>query len=243
MKLQRDNLIIYEDEALLVIAKPAGLLTLPDGYKPELPHVRGVLEPYYGPLWVVHRLDRETSGLLVLARTAEAHRSLNTQFEARSTGKVYHALVKGSPEWDELRVDLPLLPDGDREHRTVVDQRRGKPSATQLRVLERYQVYSLVEALPETGRTHQIRVHLASTGFPIVVDGVYGEGEALFLSSFKANYRPGKGEERPLLDRLGLHAWSLGIEHPVSGEIQNYQAPYPKDFGAAVNQLRKRLRT
>jgi RluA family pseudouridine synthase len=242
MKIKPENMVIYQDDDLLVINKPSGLLTLPDGYKPELPHVKSILEPVFGALWIAHRLDRETSGVLVLARTAQAHRILNTQFETRAAGKVYHALVKGSPEWDELRVNLPLLPDGDREHRTVVDHRRGKPSATGLRVLERYPLYTLLEARPETGRTHQIRAHLAATGFPIAGDGVYGEGEPVFLSEIKADYRSGKGEERPLLARLGLHAWSIEIEHPASGEMQRFQAPYVKDFGAVINQLRKRLK-
>jgi RluA family pseudouridine synthase len=239
MKIQFERLIQWEDEHLLVVNKPAGLATLPDGYDPDLPHLKGVLEPHYGKLWIVHRLDRDTSGVLLLARTSEAHRSLNTQFETRKVRKVYHALVKGEPGWKERQVDLPLLPDADRYHRTLVDHRKGKVARTHFRLLDRYRRFSLVEAAPETGRTHQIRVHLASSGHPIACDPLYGDGQEIYLSEVKPGYRPGKGEERPLLARLGLHARALHLLHPETGEEISFEAPYSKDFGAVVTQLRK----
>jgi tRNA pseudouridine32 synthase / 23S rRNA pseudouridine746 synthase len=221
------DLLLYADEALLVIHKPAGLPTLPDGYAPDAPHVRSVLEPEYGRLWIVHRLDRETSGVLALARTAQAHRSLNGQFEKHQTIKIYHALVNagspGGPDWEERTVRLPLRPNGDRRHRTVVDPRAGKPAVTHLRVLERFSGAALIEARPETGRTHQIRAHLAAEGLPIAADAVYGGGK----------------EESPLLPRLGLHAFSLEFAHPLSGEPVRFTAPYPDDFAAALEQLRR----
>jgi len=127
--------ILYRDEALLVINKPAGLSTLPDGYNPTLPHVKSLLEGQSGRLWTVHRLDKDTSGVLVFARSAEAHRSLNTQFEQHQVTKLYHALVQGSPAWMEYTADLPLRSDGDRHHRTVVDLRAGKPALTHFKVL------------------------------------------------------------------------------------------------------------
>jgi RluA family pseudouridine synthase len=222
------NLVLYSDEALLVINKPAGLPTLPDGYDPDAPHVASILSPEYGAVWIVHRLDRETSGVLVLARSREGHRALNMQFDSHLANKLYHALVVGDPGWDEL---------------TVVDPGEGKPSVTHLRVLERFGKYTLVEARPETGRTHQIRAHLASTGHPIVADPLYGDGKALYLSEFKAGFKQEKegAAERPLLARVGLHARSLEIAHPLTGEMLRFEAPYPKDFTAALNQLRKTL--
>ena len=167
-------LVLYLDNHLLVVAKPAGLPTLVDGYHPEAPYLVGVLKATYGRLWVVHRLDRETSGVIVFARTAAAHRPLNTQFEQRQALKPYHALVQGLPAWDSQNIHLPLRPDGDRRHRTVVDPQHGKPAETGLRVLERFDRCALLQAVPHTGRTHQIRAHLAALGHPIAADPLYG---------------------------------------------------------------------
>jgi 23S rRNA-/tRNA-specific pseudouridylate synthase len=123
-----------------------GLLTLPDGYEPSKPHVRAIMDVEYGRVWIVHRLDRETSGTLVLARTAEAHRDLNSQFENRSVEKTYHGLVIGNPAWEEITVELPLRKDGDRNHRTVIDQKDGKEALTSFSILARYSDFSLLEA-------------------------------------------------------------------------------------------------
>jgi RluA family pseudouridine synthase len=241
MKFDPRNLVLWSDETLLVVNKPAGLPTLPDGYDPQLPYLKSLLEPVFGRLWIVHRLDRAASGVLVLARTAETHRTLNTQFETRQLSKAYHALVKGSPPWDEKTVELPLLPDGDRKHRTIVDHRQGRPSVTDLRVLERLSQYTLVEALPKTGRTHQIRVHLAAQGFPIAADALYGDGKGIYLSEIKPGYHLGSGGEHPLLGRLGLHAWSLMIEHPLTHAELCFEAPYPKDLASTLGQMRRYL--
>lgn len=200
--------ILYSDDSILVIDKPAGLHTLPDGYDLSLPHVRSLLEPDYGRLWIVHRLDRETSGVLVLARTAAAHRSLNTQFEQHQVRKVYHALVAGNPTWQETTLNMPLRSNVGHRHRTAVDPLRGKPALTHLRVLERYEHTALLEATPETGRTHQIRVHLAAIGHPIVGDELYG------------------GD--PSSAGLHLHALSLEITHPVTDERMIFIAKNPK---------------
>jgi RluA family pseudouridine synthase len=199
-----------------------------------------LLQARFGEVWVVHRLDKETSGVLVVARSAEAHARLSAQFETRDVEKVYHALVRGEPRWEERVVDAPLLPNGDRRHRTVIDVEDGKPSLTRLRVLRRFKGLALVEARPETGRTHQIRVHLASIGSPIACDGLYGDGRPLLLSQFKRGYRPTAGQdERPLLGRLGLHALSIEFTHPTTDERVRFEAPYSKDFGALLNQMGK----
>jgi RluA family pseudouridine synthase len=231
--------VIFADDSLLCINKPPGLPTLPDGYEPDKPHIKSILIGSYGPLWIVHRLDRDTSGLLILARTSEAHRSLNLQFENRKVEKVYHALVTGNPAWEERRVSLPLRSDAGREHRTVIDARDGKPALTNLKVLERFGLFALIEAVPETGRTHQVRVHLASQGCAVAVDPLYGQAEPLYLSRIKPRYKTSRGEERPLLARLGLHAFSLTVIHPVSGEPLVLTAPYPKDFETVLRNLRK----
>jgi RluA family pseudouridine synthase len=233
------ELVIWQDAALVAVNKPAGLPTLPDGYDPQAPHLVSVLAPELGPLMIVHRLDRDTSGVVILARTSQAHRSLSVQFEKRLALKTYHALVSGDPPWDSRGVRLPLRADGDRRHRTVVDRRNGKPAATDFKVCERFRAFSLLEAQPKTGRTHQIRAHLAALGYPLVGDGLYGNGAEIYLSQVKPGYSPGRSGERPLLSRLGLHAWSIRCEHPDSGQICNFEAPYPKDFSLALKQLRK----
>jgi RluA family pseudouridine synthase len=217
--------ILYLDESLLVINKPAGLPSLPDGYDPTAPHVRSLLEPHFGRVWIVHRLDRETSGVLLLARSAEAHRAFNSQFDQRQVSKIYHALVIGSPDWDTKLVDLPLRVNVGHKHRTAVDLERGKPAVTHLRVLQRFTGYTLIKAVPHTGRTHQIRVHLAALGYPLLADELYGGGQA--------------GESLAVMPRPALHALLLNIEHPVLYSHMHFKAPYPQDFAQALEYLRR----
>jgi tRNA pseudouridine32 synthase/23S rRNA pseudouridine746 synthase len=230
--------VLYQDAALLVINKPAGLASLPEGYDPTLPHLKSLLEPKYGPLWVVHRLDKDTSGVLVLARTAAAHRSLNTQFERHTVVKIYHALVIGEAEWQEKTVDFALRPNGDRRHRTVVDLKGGKAAVTHLKVLERLGGYTVLEAIPETGRTHQIRAHLSTLKLAIVGDNLYrlspaGENAPMPAQiAFNLEYSIHFGQG------MGLHARLLAITHPVSGAKLTFIAPYPAAWEAALQQLR-----
>lgn len=232
--------VLFTDEALLVVNKPAGLAALPDGYHPTLPHIKSVLEGQYGRLWIVHRLDKGTSGVFVLARSAEAHRSLNTQFEHHLVSKIYHALIVGVPEWSEKSVNLPLRPNGDRHHRTVIDPQSGKPAITHLKVLERYGSYCLVEVIPETGRTHQIRAHLYALGVWIAGDKLYGKGTA---------FHAGQAARQPktddplisLADSMGLHALSLELNHPLSGERMKFTAAYPDLLRSVLEQLRSHV--
>jgi tRNA pseudouridine32 synthase/23S rRNA pseudouridine746 synthase len=239
MVLQPKVPVLYIDDAVLVVNKPAGLPSLLDGYHPDLPHLRSLLEPAYGRLWVVHRLDKETSGVLVLARSADAHRSLNTQFEVHEVGKLYHALAGSSPVWDEKTIHLRLRVNGDRRHRTIVDGRGGKPADTEVTVLERLGAFTLLQAAPKTGRTHQIRAHLAAVGCALVGDVLYGGSEGLFFSQIKAGFMGGRLGECALLARPGLHAWQLSFTHPASGERLTFNAPYPKDLNGALRQLRR----
>ena len=232
--------ILHEDEQILVVNKPAGLLTIPDrtGSKESL---LGLLEQKFGKVFVVHRLDRETSGVLCFARNESAHRNLSMQFEHHTTDKYYIALLDGVLHHDEGEIDKPI-----GEHPTISGKmavsNSGKPSLTFYRVAERFKRYTLVEVLIKTGRTHQIRVHFQSIGYPLAVDAIYGARAAFYLSEIKGKgYKSGKysEDERPLMERTSLHAARLRIDHPVTGERLEFKADPPKDFAALLNQLRK----
>ena len=236
--MKNDLVLRFEDDVLLVVDKPAGIPSIPERYEASLPSVLETLKRDYPSIQAVHRLDKDTSGLLLFSKTEEAYRSLAGQFESRSVRKTYHALVAGRPAGDEFVCDAPLLPDGDRRHRTIA-ARDGKPSVTRFRLLRAFRTCSLVEANPETGRTHQIRVHLACLGLPILCDPLYGSEAPFLLSGFKRGYRPGAGKELPLLSRLALHAAALAFDHLRDGRRVELEAPYPKDFSTALKQLEK----
>jgi RluA family pseudouridine synthase len=237
--MSSDLRVLYSDDALLAVDKPAGILSIPDRYDPDLPVAQSMLQDEWGQLFVVHRLDKDTSGVLIYARTAEAHKNLSSSFESRAVEKVYRALVRGLPPWDEETCDLPLSPDGDKLHRTVVGARGGKASSTSFSVIARYKEYALVEARPATGRTHQIRAHLAALGFPCVADPLYGDGKPLLLSKLKRRWKGDPFGERPLVERSALHAVSASFPHPLTGETLRIEAPLPKDLKAAIAQLEK----
>lgn len=232
--------ILHEDESLLVVEKPAGLLTIPDrSGNPD--NLYAKLQKKFGQVYIVHRLDRETSGVLCFARTEAAHRHLSLQFEHHTTDKFYHVLLDGQLHHEEGEIDKPI-----GEHPSIPGKmaisNSGKPSLTFYRILERFQRFTLAEVLLKTGRTHQIRVHFQSIGYPLAVDAMYGRRAALFLSEIKGkSYKSGKNEaeERPLLDRVSLHASRLRFDHPLSDERLEFKSPLPKDFTATLNQIRK----
>lgn len=232
--------ILHADETVLVVAKPAGLLSIPDRYKPELPNLQRQLQEQFTDVWTVHRLDRDTSGIMIFARTEEAHRHLSQQFEHREVRKTYLAFVDGKPAAESGEINSPLAPHPNKKGRMVVDA-RGKEALTYYRVEEAFQHAALLEVDIRTGRTHQIRVHLASIGAPLLVDPVYGKRDAFYLSEIKRQkYNLNKhGEERPLVKRLTLHAHSLTVVHPRTGDTLSREAPLPKDLRALLRQLQK----
>jgi RluA family pseudouridine synthase len=231
--------IIWRDEDLLVINKPAGLLSLPDGYNPALPHIKGVLSPEYGPLWIVHRLDRQTSGVMMVARNAHAHRQLNIQFQEHQVRKIYHAVVLGFPQWEQKIVNLPLRVDGDRQHRTVIDNIKGATAATKMRLIERFDSCCLIEASPETGRRHQIRAHLAAIGLPIMGDELYGKSQQVRLNQANNSSGVNQRSTQLAMPRLALHAWSIELTHPGSLQLLLFRAPYPIDIINLLDQIKE----
>lgn len=230
--------IFFVDQDLLVIDKPAGLLSLPDGYDQSLQHVKSVFTQDFGELWIVHRLDRDTSGVMVLARNAEAHKSLNSQFESRKVNKIYTALVIGRPEWEQKSLRLPLRINVGRRHRTAVDLDRGKEAITHVTVTERLLDYCLVEAKPETGRRHQIRAHLASEGYPIACDGLYGNQFNILLSDVNIDREGDTNPTEPVMNRIALHARSIEFFHPSFRQLLNFEAPLPADIQHLLKLLR-----
>ena len=232
--------IIFEDDHIIVVNKPANLLTIPDRFDNTKPSLYADLNQVFGKVFIVHRLDRETSGIIVFAKNEEAHRHLSLQFENHETHKVYLALLDGVMHQEEGEIDRPIA-----EHPTIPGKmtvaKKGKESLTLFKVTERFKHFTLVEADIRTGRTHQIRVHFQSLGYPLAIDGLYGRRTALFGHDIKNKFKVGKftEEEIPLMKRTSLHAFRLSFKHPLSNEPVSFESELPKDFRALLNQLRK----
>lgn len=232
--------IIYQDEAIIIVNKPPNFLTVPDRFAHKLPSVYKELQKLYEEVFIVHRLDRETSGILCFAKTKEAHKHLCKQFEERSSVKIYLALVEGILKKNEGIIDGKLAEDPYKPGKMKVVPKKGKASRTDYKVIEQFKYYCLLEANIKTGRQHQIRVHMEHIGHPLMIDPLYNNKTAFYLSQIKRKLNRGKfEEERPLMSRHTLHARYLKIKHPESGEYIEFNADLPKDFKAVLQQLRK----
>jgi RluA family pseudouridine synthase len=243
--------ILWEDKHLLALDKPAGLLTSPDRYDPERPNLMKLLHRDIGrsAVWVkergltylvnAHRLDFETSGVILLAKSKPGLIALANQFGAERPGQTYVALIHGSPIEQSFEVTARLGPHPVQTGLMRVDGKWGRKAKTCFEAVERFSGFALVHCRPLTGRTHQIRVHLRHAGFPIVGDALYG-GQPLLLSRLKTEYRLKEGKtERPLIGRVALHAEQLTVTHPVGGGPVVISAPWPKDLTVAVKYLRR----
>jgi RluA family pseudouridine synthase len=245
--------VLFDDEHLLALDKPAGLLTAPDQDNPQLPSLTALLhagiaeakpwarERSLSYLMNAHRLDFDTSGVLLFAKNKAALLALADMFGTDKPVRKYLALIRGEPSHDQFEVDAkigahPVLPGTMR-----IDPETGKKSRTLFQVLEKFprSGTALLKCEPLTDRTHQIRIHLRHAGFNVVGDQLYG-GKPLWLSRLKSDYRlkPGK-EERPLLARAALHAESLELTHPVTKEAVTIKAELPKDLKVALKYLRQ----
>lgn len=234
-----DYQILFEDQFMLAVNKPAGMLSVPDRYNALYPNLRTIFDNKYGKIFVVHRLDRDTSGVMIFAKDAETHKILNDKFQNFKITKIYHALLAGVLGRDEVFIDIPLMPSPSKKG-TSIPSARGKESYSKFKVLERFKKATYVEIELLTGRHHQIRAHAAAIGYPLLVDDLYGSSKEFFLSEIKKKYNIRKDiEEKPLIARITLHAYSLSFDHPHTGEEVKFTAELPKDFTITLKKLQK----
>lgn len=231
---------LFEDDDLLVVNKPSGLLVIPDRFNAELPSLNKILDEKMGQhVWVVHRLDRDTSGVICFAKNEQAHRYLSILFQERDVSKYYAGLVNGIVTPDEGRIEGAIAEHPAANGKMIV-AKKGKAAITDYKVVEQWPLYSLLQFRIYTGRTHQIRVHMQSIGHPIVGDELYGDGKPFLLSGIKRKYRLSEKDEveKPLMSRLGLHAYKIEF-NKEDGTPISVEAPLPKDMAACVKQLNK----
>lgn len=235
--------IIYEDEYMVAVNKPAGLLTIPDRFRDDIPNLLALLSKDRPGLFTVHRLDKYTSGGIIFAKDKETHRSLSQMFMDRVPEKYYLAVIDGVPLAKEGEIDEPLTESMATRGKMLIHP-RGKESKTSYQILEDFGHYAYVKLRIFSGRLHQIRVHMAHIGHPLVVDTLYGKREAFFLSEIKKKKFNLKknNDERPLISRQPLHSFQLILPHPKTGETMKLEFPVPKDIRAMVTQLRKILK-
>lgn len=241
--------VLYEDETILVLDKQPGVVVHPVG-KSRFNTLTNALHARYRDMEdpsrdvvprLVHRLDKGTSGVLLVAKTDRARADLGCQFEDREVAKEYLALARGTPRGEGGTVDLPIVPEEParpgKPRMVTVPHGKGPPARTDWRVEERFRGYALLRLVLHTGRTHQIRVHCAALGLPLVADDQYGDGKALYPSTAAGAEAPEKGEA-PLLDRVALHSARLEFRHPATGKRMTVEAPLPADMERAVEALR-----
>ncbi len=236
--------VLYQDDRVLVLSKPVGVSVVPerrirstilDRLPPDLLIGRDGTRAR-----VVHRIDKHTSGVLLVARDLDAKRALVQAFLERKVHKEYLALVRGTPDAEQGEIDAPIATDRKHALKMVVDERRGRPSLTRWKIEKRFFGYTLLRVSPVTGRTHQIRVHLAHAGFPLLGDALYGGRPEVLLSELKPGYRGKRGEaEKPILTHQALHCAALEFDSPEDGHRIRVEAPIEGEFAVLMKQLTK----
>ena len=229
------DLILFENDDVIVVNKPPFLSSLDEREGGEINLLR-LAKAYSDDAQICHRLDKETSGALIIAKNPEAYRFVSMQFERRQVKKVYHAIIDGTHTFENLLVDLPILSVGKSS--VTINRQEGKRAETWFQSLKYFKHYTLVECRPVTGRMHQIRIHLATQRASIAGDEMY-KGEPVFLSKIKRKYHLGKDqEEQPIMKRFALHAYEVTFKISPETEV-TIHAPYPKDFETLLKQLEK----
>jgi RluA family pseudouridine synthase len=226
--------IIFEDDNLIAINKPSMVSSLQDRLGIQ-PSVHDWAKSYFENCQLCHRLDKETSGIMLIAKNPETYREMAIKFEKREVDKTYWAIADGRHYFEQLTVDIPLAVSS--KGRAKVDKQDGKPAETDFTVVETFKHFSLIECKPITGRLHQIRIHLATQNAQIAGDRVYG-GSSPFLSTIKRNYNYPKDEEpRPMIQRAALHAKRISFS--LYGNSFNIDAPLSKDMNVFLKLIRK----
>lgn len=229
--------VIYEDDDLIVANKPAGITTIPDRFG-KYKSLQGELEKVYGKLFTVHRIDRDTSGVICFAKNDVAHRHMSMQFQNHEVQKMYKAFVTGRMPFATGDIDGPIAEHPGKPGAMMVSK-HGKEALTIFTVEEEFKHASLLNVEIKTGRMHQIRVHMASVGHPLLVDELYANAPAFYFSTIKKKYKQTAEEERPTIARLTLHAYQLTFMHPSKNEPITVSAPFPKDLETLLKLLRK----
>lgn len=231
--------IIFENDEFVAANKESGMLTIPDRHDETQLSLYKILSQKYGKIFIVHRLDRDTSGLILFAKNEATHKYLSQLFEQRNIEKNYLGIVRGSMPEKKSSINEPIG-EHPLKKGVMTISKKGKPSLTNYEVLEDYGIYCLVQFEIQSGRTHQIRVHTKSIGHPIICDEIYGDGKPVLLSSFKKKYKLSQHdlEERPIISRLALHSHSLHFTDSQKKEFF-IEAPLPKDMKALLQQLKK----
>lgn len=230
------DLILFENDDYIVVNKPPFVASLDERGAAGEVNILRMAKQYSADAQVCHRLDKETSGAIVIAKHPEAYRHLSMQFERRKVKKIYHAVVDGQFQFDNLFVDLPILNDGNKN--VTIDRQEGKRAETYFNSIKYFKHYTLVECKPVTGRMHQIRIHLATQRAAICGDQMY-RGKPVFLSALKKGYRISKDEEeQPILKRFALHAKEITFKG-LDEQDMTIEAPYPKDFATLLKLLEK----
>lgn len=231
-KVNLKNIILFEDDDYFLVNKPPFISTLEDRH--ERVNILALAKEYSSDAQVCHRLDKDTSGVLAIAKNPEAYRHLSIQFEKREVTKIYHAVADGIHNFQNHLVDEPILKQNDGT--VKLSRREGKPAQTYFTSIRSYRNHTLIECRPITGRMHQIRIHLASQNASITGDDAYG-GKPFLLSEIKRGFNLKKGtEEESFMKRMALHAYSLEFTN-LKGQKQKVEAQYPKDFHALLRQL------
>jgi RluA family pseudouridine synthase len=248
-----NELIMYEDDDFIAVNKPSGMLVIPDRFDKGKENLYDALNEKYGKVFVVHRLDKDTSGIVIFAKNPEAHRDLSIKWEAGEVTKTYYAIVTGRLKEKIGTINLGISPLKKKKGVMIIDAKKGKRSVTNYKVMEEYKDFSLVEVKPKTGRTHQIRVHFAAIGHPLAVDPLYNRKEAIGRglkkdqdpkvqsTKVKKEFKKGKNfvaeKVNPPIARLPLHAVKISFTHFRKNQTIELETKMPKDFKTAIDIL------